>query len=361
MKKKFLLLFVLFITLFSFNIKVDAASKEGTCVYNGALKVKLYQSDSGEISYYYYSKKKDDWVKIKGKKIRLPEYSNSLDACPRFNIFKVSKLSYAEEYKGFNYIIKKCTGTTGCVAGTPKGYFDKLHNTSVDEVQVGSCVYKKGKFSFKIDQKKSGKLVYSYKKKKGDSWTRNSKDDDVKISLSKTYKTPFDACPGASITKPLTGKYNYVIGIPCANAQNGSCVSVTAGGNFAKKTTIINGVETYNGDINEGLLSGGDEEYESCEEILGEDLVKKIQEIVNIVRIMVPILLIVFGIMDFGKAIFVSDENEMKKAQSKFIKRLIIAVAFFIIPSILQLLLNIASKVWDIQDPSFCGITFDGS
>lgn len=105
-------------------------------------------------------------------------------------------------------------------------------------------------------------------------------------------------------------------------------------------------------------ILGEEWENETCEEKLGPDLVKRIQFIVNVAKILVPVLLIVFGIMDFGKAIFVSDENEMKKVQTKFIRRLIVAACFFLIPSVLQLVLDIASKVWDNIDPSLCGIKF---
>ena len=97
---------------------------------------------------------------------------------------------------------------------------------------------------------------------------------------------------------------------------------------------------------------------ESCEEKLGPDLVERIQSIVDLVKIAVPIILIIYGIIDFGKAIFIGDENEMKKIQSKFIKRLIFAIGFFLVPTIVQLILNIAHQVWPEIDPSLCGIKF---
>lgn len=96
----------------------------------------------------------------------------------------------------------------------------------------------------------------------------------------------------------------------------------------------------------------------SCEELLGDELIGYIQQIVNIIKIVVPILLIVFGTIDFGKAIFVNDDGEMKKSQTKFIKRLIIAVAFFLVPTLLTLILNIAHNIWPSIEASLCGITF---
>lgn len=96
----------------------------------------------------------------------------------------------------------------------------------------------------------------------------------------------------------------------------------------------------------------------SCEELIGDELKGYIQQIVNIIKIVVPILLIVLGTIDFGKAIFVNDEGEMKKSQTKFIKRLIIAVAFFLVPTLLTLILNIAHNIWPSIEASLCGITF---
>jgi len=105
-----------------------------------------------------------------------------------------------------------------------------------------------------------------------------------------------------------------------------------------------------------GIL-GGKQENLSCQDMLSDKLTKRIQDIINIIKIAVPILLIIFGMLDFGKGIFSMDENEMKKSQSKFMKRVIVAVAFFMIPTFIGVILNIASKIWDI-DPSLCGIKF---
>ena len=57
-----------------------------------------------------------------------------------------------------------------------------------------------------------------------------------------------------------------------------------------------------------------------------------VSTIVTIIQIVVPILLIVFGMLDLAKAVIASKEDEIKKAQMTFVKRLIAAViAFFII------------------------------
>ena len=93
-----------------------------------------------------------------------------------------------------------------------------------------------------------------------------------------------------------------------------------------------------------------------CKSLLGERLIKKIQGYTNIVKIAIPIILIVFGIIDFVQATFSVDENKMKEAQKKFIRRIIIAILIFLVPSLVNLLLKIANEVWGVIQPDSCGI-----
>lgn len=99
--------------------------------------------------------------------------------------------------------------------------------------------------------------------------------------------------------------------------------------------------------------------FENCEELFAEspDLLNMIKFVVNIVKIGIPILLIVLGILDFSKAIFVGKEDEMKKTQEKFMKRIIIGVCIFLVPTILKFILTIGNTVWgDVISTDFCGI-----
>lgn len=107
-------------------------------------------------------------------------------------------------------------------------------------------------------------------------------------------------------------------------------------------------------------LISGKENKLTCEEILGNEIIDIIQSIVNIVKVAVPILLIGLGVLDFGKAAISFDEAAMKKAQGKFIKRLIIGISFFLIPVVIdEVLLKIAHSVWgDVIGTGICGIKF---
>lgn len=92
----------------------------------------------------------------------------------------------------------------------------------------------------------------------------------------------------------------------------------------------------------------------TCEDLIGEELNAKILSYFDIVRLAVPILLVILGILDFAKAFFSNDDSEMKKAQSKFIKRIFVAILFFFVPVLVNLLLTIANQVWDIINPDTC-------
>lgn len=98
------------------------------------------------------------------------------------------------------------------------------------------------------------------------------------------------------------------------------------------------------------------DDYDSCSALIGEDLQKQLNDWMTIIKILVPIILIAFGMLDFSKAVLAQDEQNMKKAQSAFIKRLIIAVAIFFVPTVINLLINIANSVWPSLIGDTCGL-----
>ena len=116
---------------------------------------------------------------------------------------------------------------------------------------------------------------------------------------------------------------------------------------------IIKETEEKYGEMSKNL---GMEVIIDCEDLIGEDLRKKIGSYLNIVKIAVPIILIGFGIIEFTKAIFAGDEDKMKKAQKNFLLRIGIAVIFFLTPTIVDFLLGLANKVWNFIEPGSCGI-----
>lgn len=68
-----------------------------------------------------------------------------------------------------------------------------------------------------------------------------------------------------------------------------------------------------------------------------------------IIQIGIPILLIIMGSIDLGKAVLSSDDKEIKGATSKLIKRVIMAVAIFFVVTIVTLVMNLFANV-DSED-----------
>ena len=58
----------------------------------------------------------------------------------------------------------------------------------------------------------------------------------------------------------------------------------------------------------------------------------------------IPILLILLGTIDLGKAVISSDDKEVKAAQNRLIKRFIYAAAVFFVVTFVTVVMNIVSK-----------------
>lgn len=82
---------------------------------------------------------------------------------------------------------------------------------------------------------------------------------------------------------------------------------------------------------------------DSCNGLL--PLVKVIKKgLFPIVQLGIPILLIVLGTFDLGKAVVSSEEKEVKAAQSRLIKRFIYAALVFFVATIVSVLMSIISQ-----------------
>ena len=89
------------------------------------------------------------------------------------------------------------------------------------------------------------------------------------------------------------------------------------------------------------LFKGG----ENAEAGIPEGIGNVIHLIVVAIQVGVPILLIIWGMIDFAKAIGGQDEEKIKAGQKTFIKRLLAAVVVFLIVTIVQLAINLAASI----------------
>ena len=79
-----------------------------------------------------------------------------------------------------------------------------------------------------------------------------------------------------------------------------------------------------------------------CDGLFSGEFGKFLKDAWRLIKFVVPILIIGLAIADFVKAISSQDENEIKKAANKLVKRLVIGVLLFVLPLIIDFLLNMA-------------------
>ena len=100
----------------------------------------------------------------------------------------------------------------------------------------------------------------------------------------------------------------------------------------------------YVSNIDNSLLTGTTGDFDTCEGILGPDVMHDISKYLGYLRILAPILVIILSAVDYGKAVLSDDDKALGKATSNLVKRLIIAAIVCFAPLILMYLVDAASK-----------------
>lgn len=91
--------------------------------------------------------------------------------------------------------------------------------------------------------------------------------------------------------------------------------------------------------------------------ILGPKTIEIIKELITLVRYLVPLIVIVFGTLDFARILFSGEERVFKEAGAKFLKRILIGITFIFIPTIISMIIDISGILLDYDiDQVFCGI-----
>lgn len=157
---------------------------------------------------------------------------------------------------------------------------------------------------------KEQEYVSNYK----DCGSNNSCKNGLKGSINATEDKIKSKC------KRILSKYSYTGGEKgCIDA----CLSIKDTLDDYKK-----GTDLYKKDIGSGECG------------VSQRILNWINNIIRWVKYIVPVLVIVLGILDFMKAIGADKDDEFKKAQGKFVKRLIAAALIFIVPLILGFILE---------------------
>ena len=78
-----------------------------------------------------------------------------------------------------------------------------------------------------------------------------------------------------------------------------------------------------------------------------DQVVTLLKNVVKLFQWGIPMVLILFGMLDLGKAVIAGKEDEMKKAQGTLIKRFIYAIAVFLIVTLVTFAMGlVGSTKW---------------
>lgn len=101
----------------------------------------------------------------------------------------------------------------------------------------------------------------------------------------------------------------------------------------------IVGAETYNNNYSPATVSCGGDVLTGIPTMLP----KVVSIIYTIIQIAVPIVLVIMGMLDLFKGVTAQKEDNMKKSQQMFIKRLITAAIVFFVFIAVKLVVSFAS------------------
>lgn len=375
MKKRIVLLLTLVISLFIFSSRVEAA-KELTCVYKGGLQdgsKMLVQNSNGELfAFINYDDKIDvddpEWydpLSTEGNKISIDFHSSVSSSRFDESGYLLSCPSYAQKLQtvwnksGYTYKFSFSDKDTGLFV-FDYDFADELYELPSLDVYT----------SFTSDKFDEYNQIIANTEWSGQCEYYSSGDDD-KITLY-FNKERYLLINESDLIYSSTAKFTLSQLWDVVNDLNVCPVRLYELNALPTANLVDNFYFNYYLDASEGgreYVCSGDacnekigfvepEEPEividDCADLFGEELLKKINDFMDIFKIVVPILLVAFGIVDFTKAVFSSNENEMTKSQKTFFKRILAAILVFIAPIFINLILSLANEAWENISPDTC-------
>lgn len=97
---------------------------------------------------------------------------------------------------------------------------------------------------------------------------------------------------------------------------------------------VMNILEVSNSTLCDGVL-------------IPNQLFNLVATIIRLIKIAVPVLLIIFGMIDFAKSVVAKNEDDVKKFRKQFISRVVSAIIVFLIVFVVQFAVNLVSSVED--------------
>ena len=364
MKNKVLLIFTIMISSIVCINDVSAAT-ELTCVYEKGWvqpAIKFVQLSDGTHKIYTTKSKKQpeindsSWKEDSEAKIAS---ETELNKCPGFADYsskKVVSLSFSNPGLDFKKLIHE-----DIVKDTTPD--DQIINNEVTNGNwLMGCKYKLFEQSTE-NENKDDKVIGLY------LYFNNNENNNIKLIEEHTLTGNVEVQSTSEKEDSnykwhiidndvLVNRYNMNKGCPTfiyrETFTEGETTKTIYSLNRTSRTHVATAYVYENGTDTEQNKNNDDLNPENCEQLFGQDVVNFINEIMKWIRICVPILLIVLGILDFSKAVFSKTEDDMKKTREKFIKRIVAAVLVFLAPIFVNMILSVANSVWSDISPDTC-------
>lgn len=211
-----------------------------------------------------------------------------------------------------------------------------------------------------VEMKKGNKAIDNYTTLQNDKCTALCHNYNPAYNESISNTTPYNQCLNSQLVKGCK-KAVSDCEISCKNATSEGdcqrqCVSLKIGDdNYNNLMENIEVEKEMNGNNLSDAISGMnvalsriksptfDIQFDKPYEIKCED-VKFAHEIYVILKIFAPIAVIVFGSLDYAKAVMASDVEKMEKVKKKFPKRIMAVLIFVFLPILISITLKLYSQ-----------------
>ncbi len=226
---------------------------------------------------------------------------------------------------------------------------NSVRAASCDKYGCASCIYKISNYDVKyditsngtditvdFDTQKTGDIKGDYK------FANNLESASFKSGDEIVCPTNIYVVYGMSGTKITTKLYSE-------NKEN-SIKAVLSETSTDNNKTITGGVSK---NTNTNGTSNNDNQ-ERCS-IFSSDFIEFMQLMLDYIRIAGLVLTVVLSIMDYTKTIFGNDDKSNEKANKRFTTRLIVLALLFLIPSVINFVLNLFN-IQGSGDNGTCGI-----
>ena len=152
--------------------------------------------------------------------------------------------------------------------------------------------------------------------------------------------------------------------VDCSNNNDEKVVATCNDSNMAKNAIVIELMRLNdNGSICEAKQAEVnaiiEENKDKCAKVLDETFTDSVNKVLVLFYIIGPILLVVFGTVDYAKAVVSSDQELLRNANKIFCKRLTATILLVLTPVLVNLILSFNTSDYQLSGNSYsCSYTY---